>query len=209
MESLPDLYRDAVKVTRQLGVNYLWIDSLCIIQDSDDDWSKEAASMGDIFQFSYLTLYALDSQDCHQGILVRRSLSAVNGANLLYQRSADTPLQQLRQDVFRSSSLCQRAWALQERLLSPRILYYSTIEMFWECLECTAREGSTRITRYNPGRPYQYHGYECTSVKIPLILPLGTNPSLPNSPPSDWHIIPSTGNTPSPEASIFFSGVQP
>lgn len=49
MDSLSQLFRDAIFVTRRLGFLYLWIDSLCILQDSREDWEREAASMGDVF----------------------------------------------------------------------------------------------------------------------------------------------------------------
>jgi hypothetical protein len=77
---------------------------------------------------------------------------------------------------------------LQERLLSPRILYYSAEEMFWECLECTARESEVGVKAYQTA-PYVHQCYECADVKNRLILPPGPNPSLPISPPLDWHIV--------------------
>jgi hypothetical protein len=185
MDSLPALYRDAVKLTRHLGIKYLWIDSLCIVQDCQDDWRKESAKMGEIYRLSYLTLYALSSPNCHQGILVEReSLTETrpdpSGRSAYNQRA--------REEVFKDAPLCQRAWALQERLLSPRLLHYSREEMFWECLACTARESSHRISLYRPGT-YKYERYECPQVKIPLVLPLEENPSFPVSLPSDWHTI--------------------
>jgi hypothetical protein len=67
------MFQDAVLVTRRLNIKYLWIDSLCIIQDSIEDWAREAARMGDIYRHAFLTLFALDSKDCHEGILVERS----------------------------------------------------------------------------------------------------------------------------------------
>jgi hypothetical protein len=72
METFPELYLDAITIIRKLGMQYLWIDSLCIIQDCKDDWSKEAAKMGDIYWLSYLTVYALSSPDYSHGMLVRR-----------------------------------------------------------------------------------------------------------------------------------------
>ncbi|KAH8647038.1 heterokaryon incompatibility protein-domain-containing protein [Tricladium varicosporioides] len=188
IESLPQLYRDAALITRRLNIKYLWIDSLCIIQDSNDDWSKESASMGEVYQFAFLTISALDSQDCHQGILTQR---APGDTESLKEDGTFIPLNTLqrpRRNVFKESALCQRAWVLQERLLSPRILYYSAAEMLWECLSCTARESSNRVTAYQPTL-YEYQSYQCLDVKMQLILPLDENPSYPISPPSDWYII--------------------
>jgi hypothetical protein len=55
---LPRTYRDAVSVCRSLSIRYLWIDSLCIIQDSKEDWAREAANMAYVYSNSYLTISA-------------------------------------------------------------------------------------------------------------------------------------------------------
>ena len=47
---LPRTFQDAVTVTRAIGVRYLWIDCLCIVQDDKNDWKKEAAMMGSIYE---------------------------------------------------------------------------------------------------------------------------------------------------------------
>jgi hypothetical protein len=185
MDSLPALYRDAIEVTRKLGVNYLWIDSLCIIQDSKEDWVTEAARMGEIYRRSYLTIFTLSSRNCHEPILIQRT-PTTDLSNDLSKALSPT---RSKADIFKTAPLCQRAWAVQERLLSSRILYYSAEEIFWECLACTARESSFRIRTFVRYTPYQYENYECTQVKGPLVLPLNANSSFPVSPPSDWHAI--------------------
>jgi hypothetical protein len=156
VQDLPKLFRGATTVTRSLKIDYVWNDSLCIIQDSDEDWNFEAARMGDIYQRSFLTILALDARDSHEGILSMRPGQATNddGSNSLPQR----------QEYFRRSPLCKGAWALQERLLSTRILYYTNCEILWECLSCTAREGSHRITALRTD-PYSRERHECSDLK--------------------------------------------
>lgn len=71
-EGIPDselmhTFRDAVKVTRTLGVQYLWIDSLCIIQDSEDDWLHESSLMCRVYKFSYCTIAATAATDDGSG----------------------------------------------------------------------------------------------------------------------------------------------
>jgi hypothetical protein len=61
--ALPPLFKDAVIITRQLGLRYIWIDSLCIIQDSRRDWETESIKMGSIYQNSYITISATNSGD--------------------------------------------------------------------------------------------------------------------------------------------------
>lgn len=67
MRDLPRTFADAVNVCRRLGVRYLWIDSLCIIQDSREDWEREAERMANIYANSYLTIAASSSEDSGGG----------------------------------------------------------------------------------------------------------------------------------------------
>src|SRR4051794_22873221 len=64
---LPKSFREAVFITRRLGYLYLWIDSLCIVQDDKEDWQQESAKMADIYENAALTIAASDSADSHKG----------------------------------------------------------------------------------------------------------------------------------------------
>jgi hypothetical protein len=70
--ALPPLFQDAVIITRQLGLRYIWIDSLCIIQDSLRDWESESSKMGSIYQNSYITISATNSGDGSEKCLAER-----------------------------------------------------------------------------------------------------------------------------------------
>jgi hypothetical protein len=142
MESLPKTSRDAVSITQRLGIQYLWLDSLCIVQDVTRDWTSEAARMKDYYKNGYLTIPALFSPDSHCGILnPRQDLPCVllSPQRQLYLR-VQLPEQR---DVIRTAPLSSRAWVLQEQLLSTRILHHGDNEIFWECLTSTARESIT------------------------------------------------------------------
>ena len=139
---LPKTFQDAVTITRTLGIQYIWIDSLCIVQDSTEDWNTEAANMKDYYRHGYLTISALHSTNSNHGILNPRkewpSVRLSPNSNLyLRPRLPDYG------EEFRDAPLNKRAWVLQERLLSTRILHYSDKEMFWECQTCSARESSS------------------------------------------------------------------
>ena len=67
---LPKTFKDAVKITRALEVRYLWIDSLCIIQDNNGDWETESSKMAAIYSGSYLTISAVSSRDSNGGCIV-------------------------------------------------------------------------------------------------------------------------------------------
>ncbi|KAF2183526.1 HET-domain-containing protein, partial [Zopfia rhizophila CBS 207.26] len=116
-EKLPQTFRDAVSVTRALGVSYLWIDSLCIIQDSKEDWEAEAALMARVYENAQITIAAHAANDSTTGFL-----------NAPARRPP------------RTTSLSSRGWVYQESLLAPRTLNFAATEMAWECHSITACE---------------------------------------------------------------------
>ncbi|KAK3291595.1 heterokaryon incompatibility protein-domain-containing protein [Chaetomium fimeti] len=146
--TLPRTFQDAILITRQLGVRYLWIDSLCIVQDSAEDWAKEAAVMGKIYQNGHCTISAAEAASGHGGCFVRRNplncnpplgypsvQPSASGAEI----EVDVPAPRLTMvDVF-TSKLASRGWVFQEALLSPRILYFGR-GLFWNCKAGQASE---------------------------------------------------------------------
>lgn len=69
MQQLPMAFQDAIRITYDLGFRYIWIDSLCIIQDSRDDWHKESLAMGRVYLNSVLNLAATGYQNGQEGLL--------------------------------------------------------------------------------------------------------------------------------------------
>jgi len=69
MEDLPKTFQHAVKITRDIGIRFLWIDSLCIVQDDPADWEIEASKMASIYSGSYLTIAAISSRDSRGGCI--------------------------------------------------------------------------------------------------------------------------------------------
>ena len=140
LSSLPPNFRDAVIITRKLGLQYLWIDALCIIQDSTEDWEIECTRMGNIYRNSALTIAAVDAENSNVGFLNERPrlisnsqscklpcIGSWGGANIeAIQRD---PLEFLD----KNSPLTFRAWCIQEKLLCPRILYFGTKQTYWDC----------------------------------------------------------------------------
>ncbi|KAJ5583884.1 HET-domain-containing protein [Penicillium hetheringtonii] len=155
--SLPKTYQDAVYATRALGIDFLWIDSLCIIQDMSADWHRGANVMADIYGNSTITLTATSAPNCDTGFLHDREAKFLRVLLNIKGRSGDTstsifirPSYDHSQFGFGKSTgndtvpLRGRAWAFQEYLLSPRSLQFGTTEMVWECkehLKCECRAG--------------------------------------------------------------------
>lgn len=131
---LPASYQDAVRITRALGSRYLWIDSLCIIQDDSDDWTTEVNRMEDVFSNAYCRIAASSAASVSVGFLGPRRLrdairlSTPEGALLYLAEHIDD----FRADVERSV-LSSRAWILQERALSRRTIYFTSTQVYWEC----------------------------------------------------------------------------
>ena len=149
MEDIPLTFRHAIFITRRLRYQYLWIDSLCIIQDSPDDWKVEAQKMQDVYSHCLLTIAALWGTDSHAGCFTRREpLEHLpcrifqNTKFSLFARSArgDPDDFGLKISDKSASPLITRAWVLQERLLSPRTVFFGPEQVHWECLECGADE---------------------------------------------------------------------
>jgi Heterokaryon incompatibility protein (HET) len=73
VDELPKTFRDAVSITRRLGFRYLWIDSLCIIQDLEKDWKCESAKMGSIYRNSTCCIAAVAARDSEGGCFSLRN----------------------------------------------------------------------------------------------------------------------------------------
>ncbi|KAH7086132.1 heterokaryon incompatibility protein-domain-containing protein [Paraphoma chrysanthemicola] len=142
VDSLPTTFRDAMVVTRALGINFLWIDALCIVQDSVDDWRAESSRMDAIFEGATCTIAAAGASDSHGGCFKTRNplelLSCqIPGASAY----VGAPFATLRiHEVTDPSQLSRRGWIFQERLLSCRTLSFGQSGLFWHCARGAAAE---------------------------------------------------------------------
>ncbi|KAK1963293.1 heterokaryon incompatibility protein [Colletotrichum sublineola] len=155
LEKLPPTFRDAVLITRSLGIQYLWIDSLCIIQDSKEDWELESVKMGTIYASSYLTIAASASQDSTGGCFMPRNTSRDVKVMFTVRDSGDSrptsvfvrPRPRDFGDLPKST-LHSRAWVTQERLLSARMIHYDTDQLLWECRESRLTEDGVPVDAF-------------------------------------------------------------
>ncbi|KAF4463147.1 hypothetical protein FALBO_10025 [Fusarium albosuccineum] len=149
LDTLPQIMQDAIHITRKLGLRYLWIDALCIIQDSREDWQAEAGDMANTYKRSTVTLAAAadtGNGDASETIFRERSKSHIRplrcrggwldgSATYIFADRTST------KDGSRPQSVLDtRGWVLQEHLLSPRVLTYSHGEIFWDCVCLNASE---------------------------------------------------------------------
>ena len=146
MSSLPHTFRDAVQVSRRLGVRFLWIDSLCIIQDSAEDWRNESARMEEVYGNALCNLAATGSSDGNGGLFRQRNPDLANAHRFetAWQDFENHEYVLVDEDLWNRniyrSVLCARAWVLQEIVLAPRVLHFGEEQLLWECQELQACE---------------------------------------------------------------------
>jgi hypothetical protein len=122
-KKLPKTFQDAVIVTRGLGKRFLWIDSLCIIQEDKDDWGKESKKMETVFGSAYCTIAASSAKNSTEGFLNPRLLNQSRRQCVRVSNTLDTALyiceniDNFHRDM-EEGELNKRGWVLQERALS-------------------------------------------------------------------------------------------
>lgn len=149
IQNLPKTFRDAMEVAQHFGISYIWIDRLCIFQDSAEDWQKEAATMQDVYRNALFSICALGAQDGDAGCFFERDPKKVAPTIVSLKLTEDGEEKAFRlgldkgrswQLFFKDEPLVQRSWVVQERLLAPRTLHFGSKHLFWECREASCSE---------------------------------------------------------------------
>jgi hypothetical protein len=167
-DELCKTFQDACIVTQELGFEYIWIDSLCIIQDEEEDWARESLRMSTVYGCSSLNISAASAKDGSIGCFSTRNPRSIEKVQLCLKKSLgtgsqgtestyliykpstssgdecegtlyDCAPQTLHKKCVSGSPLGQRAWVLQERVLANRSLHFSS-QLFWECKGVVACE---------------------------------------------------------------------
>lgn len=181
-EILPKTFRDLFSLASAIGVRFVWIDSLCIVQDDEKEWASESARMGDIYANAYLTVSAMSAPSPTVGLFRDRAfvgrdsdpdtwgtpavtdpvpyfgfinIESGSGCSESIMVREIFPHEMLKRFTAipkKDFPLSQRAWTLQERLLSPRIAHFTSQEILWECNSGTACEcGTLRVSKDDVG----------------------------------------------------------
>jgi hypothetical protein len=133
IDELPRSFQDAIAVSRALGVQYLWIDSLCIIQKDMEDWELEAGNMEAVFSSAYCTIAATSAKSSHVGFLgplkPRSVVTVPSRTGPLY---ICQNIDNFHEDV-EKGVLNTRGWVLQERALSRRTIHFTATQIYLEC----------------------------------------------------------------------------
>lgn len=144
-DNFPKTMQDAFIVTRKMGIQYIWIDALCIIQDDTQDWQREAAQMGSIYANAYLTISAAGAKDNIEGCFIARQPPQYttfdckcdhrSGQLSIYPVPPEEDLSAIDLVLLREDPISDRGWCFQERVLSNRTLFYAKDQMYFECKE--------------------------------------------------------------------------
>ncbi|KAH7065066.1 heterokaryon incompatibility protein-domain-containing protein [Macrophomina phaseolina] len=174
---IPQTIRDAIRITRLLGIRYLWVDSLCIFQGTSAqarrDWTEQSQQMANVYKNATLTIGSDTAEDAYQGFeyadgsineslaLLPSTWSSLKTNNPMFIGpdgvQAGVPFPKLH----------TRGWTFQERLLSTRYFTFGSEGMFWEC---------TQVRQYD--NACLWHSYEELSQKLP------ESPTF-----DDWHFL--------------------
>lgn len=152
--AFPRAFQHAINLARRWGLEFIWIDSLCIIQDSSADWARESAAMGAIYRNGFCNLAATGFPDGSHGLCVQRDPKQLEPIKIRVPRDARDQNGNLEvgkgdyylvdfdmwQDGVETAPLNQRGWVVQERALSVRTLHFGSSQLFWECPSLTACE---------------------------------------------------------------------
>ncbi|KAI0472112.1 heterokaryon incompatibility protein-domain-containing protein [Xylariaceae sp. FL0804] len=150
LEELPQTFQDALQITSWFGVRWLWIDCLCIIQDSPggEDWLREAQQMQHIYANATLNISADVGSNSHVGCFVNRE-AVTTVRPLVSQNNKTWMLRRCPEDGnINDAPSSSRAWIWRERQLSRRILHFTAQELYWEC--CTSNEDQVLLSESMP-----------------------------------------------------------
>lgn len=156
---IPKTFWDAIQITARLGISYLWIDSLCIVQDDAEDWQRESGQMATVYSDAYLSIAATRSTDDKNGFLSSRKQPASDyiSVDLVYGKHSERGLDMLQvyfiagrnfvnMQHIELEPLMTRGWCLQERLLSTRTLGFGRAQNYFECERLRVSETGVHVS---------------------------------------------------------------
>lgn len=169
-DELPATIRDACDLCYEIGIQYIWVCSLCIIQDSEHDWLEQSSTMGDLYNSAEITISAAGSDDCSTGLYHRRAPEALSTATLGWRGPGGTTGScSVRSRMIHSGfkePTESRGWTLQETLVSKRLLTLGSFQLSWQCATGNWNESGTSLRAVD----YMAEEFPCPSLHYPIPL---------------------------------------
>ncbi|EIW59565.1 HET-domain-containing protein, partial [Trametes versicolor FP-101664 SS1] len=176
---LPLTIRDAIYVTHKLGFRWLWVDSLCIIQDSDSDKTHEIGRMHHVYRYAHVTIMAGSAEGVGSGFLQKRSPPDDVALPFIcppYPPNSTEHQPGVKAYEDELGCMATRAWCMQEYLLSPRALIFTPRTILFRCL--TAKAGTVGVSNLH----YSIWG----EPRIPISLFLPPTAPAPEPDSKEW-----------------------
>ena len=188
MTELSQTFQDAITFARSIGIDYIWIDSLCIIQDSEDDWHVEAARMGNVYRYGWCNIAATEAKDGKSGLFVDRNDNEVDAIKpkvfkvapkSLIGRATSALWDKIHgvhnRGEIASGRLSPGSWtAIEKGLWDRNITKSELLKRGWVLQE---RILAMRILHFRGSQVF----YECLQFRACESFPAGLPPSLHNS----------------------------
>lgn len=179
----PKSFQDAIRICRALAIEYIWIDSICIMQDSSDDWDIQGSKMDQVYANCWLAIAADAAMDCHAGFLSTierqelkaktrkvvcygpggerneiftrpsREFGSLGGFGRHYKSWVSGDPQPSQGSRQQGSYLLSRGWVLQETFLPHRALHFLPDEVTWKCASASKCECQLRPHDKLPHNP--------------------------------------------------------
>ncbi|KAJ4127148.1 hypothetical protein NW768_008775 [Fusarium equiseti] len=148
---LPQVAKDAIAVTRELGISYLWIDALCILQDFGSDWNHQCTQMDNIYGNAYMTICSASSANCEEGFIFKKDKT--RPIRIHSFEPDDKPIffaiylpffQNHAAEDFDGAEWYERGWTFQERMGSSRIVTFGKQNLHFACQHTSHSMGYQR-----------------------------------------------------------------
>ncbi|KAH8807890.1 heterokaryon incompatibility protein-domain-containing protein [Xylogone sp. PMI_703] len=190
-DRLPRSFHDLIKLARALEVRYVWIDALCILQDSTDDWTREAGLMAHIYENALCTIVS-PASDPTEPLFIERNPTLTRPATLNLSVNEGGPSLAVRflpvipawipnfemdfshddgSGLKAKQPTRERAWCLQEFELSRRIVIFTTHQCIWLCreMQCSEEKFSEMSEPLAVAASKQAPKTHWTGFKLPLL----------------------------------------
>jgi len=165
IKALSNTIKDALDVTAFIGERYLWVDALCIIQDSKLDKASQISQTDKIYRGAALTIAAAGGHTNDHGL-----------PGVRYGSRSPAPLQNVRvrglhlqsqwpdlETILKTSKWNSRGWTYQEMMMSKRLLIFTACQVFCSCeTDCQAEDTVWEVIPNS-----KTHGFETRIYDFP------------------------------------------